>query len=54
MIKDYKNFLSIIKDLKLYLVGFEKNRLIKTKKYLNNYAIKGDKCYFIIYNTIII
>lgn len=41
MIKDYINFLKIIKDLKLCMVEFEKDRIIKVKLYLNNYIVKA-------------
>lgn len=35
-IEDCEKFLNIIKDLKLYLVEFEKDGLIKAKNYLND------------------
>lgn len=56
MIKDSAKFLNIIKDLKLYLIKFKKDRSIKTTIYLNNYLIIRDKSYFItiiIYNKCI-
>lgn len=42
-IKDYKKFLNLIKDLELYLVKFEKDKLIKTKESPDNCVLRGDK-----------
>lgn len=39
IIEDYKQFLKIIKKLKLYLIEFEENNIIKTKNYFLNYKI---------------
>lgn len=51
MVKDYKKFLSIIRNLDMYLVEFEEDGLMKTKKYPNNYVMREDKYYFIIIIT---
>ncbi len=48
IIENCKKFLNIIKNLGPYLVKFEENRLLKTKKYLDNYIIGRDKHCFII------
>lgn len=48
VVKSYKKFLNIINDLKLYFVEFEKNKIIKTKNYLNDYTIRKNVYYFII------
>ena len=49
MVEDYKKFLSIKKNQKPYLIEFEEDKLIKTKKYLSDYIVEEDK-----YNLIII
>lgn len=41
----------MIKNLELYLIGFEKNRLRKNKNYINNYLFKNNICWFIIVIT---
>lgn len=51
MIEDHKKFLNTIKNLELYLVKFEKDRLIKTKKYIDDCIVERDKCYLIIVIT---
>lgn len=40
VIKDYANFLKLIKNLKPYIVEFEKEEIIKAKVYLDNYIVK--------------
>lgn len=40
--EDCKNFLQNMKELKLYIVEFERNGAIKSKIYPSNYAIKGN------------
>lgn len=42
IVEDYDKFLNIIKNLKLYLIEFEEDRLIKTKNYLDNYTVGRD------------
>lgn len=49
MVKDYQKILKIKKNLESYLVKFKKDRSIKTKNYLNNYAVGS-----IIYQLIIV
>lgn len=44
MIKDSKNFLNKIEKIKLFLVKFNKNGIIKNKTYLFDYVIKGENC----------
>lgn len=44
MVKDQEQFLKIIKKLKLYLVKFEKDSIIKNKNYLSNCKIRSNKC----------
>lgn len=51
MVKDYKKFLSTIKNLDTYLVKFEEDKLMKTKEYPDNYVVRGDKYYFVIIIT---
>lgn len=48
MVENYKKIWSIKKDLGLYLIGFDKNKSIKTKKYLDNYTIGEDKHWLLI------
>lgn len=48
VVKSYKKFLNKINDLKLYFVEFKKNKIIKTKNYLNDYTIRKNVYYFII------
>lgn len=48
MIEDYKKFLSRIKDLKPYLIEFNKDGSIKIKEYPNNYAMERDICWPVI------
>lgn len=40
-----------MKDLELYLVEFEEDKSIKTKNYLDNYAIANNICQLIIVIT---
>lgn len=42
MVEDCEKFLNTIKDLDPYLVEFEKDRSIKTKNYLDDYAMEED------------
>lgn len=42
VIKDWKEYFKIIKELKLYLVKFEINNIIKAKKKILNYIIEDD------------
>lgn len=41
----------MIKNLELYLIEFEKNRLRKNKNYINIYLVKNNICRFIIVTT---
>ena len=43
VIEDCKKFLNTIKDLEPYLVEFEEDGSIKTKKYLDNCVMGGNK-----------
>lgn len=49
--KDQNSFLTKIKKLKLYIVKFNENNIIKAKNYLINYIIKDKKRYLIIIIT---
>lgn len=40
MIKDYINFLKVLKDLKPYIIQFEKNEIMIPKIYLDNYIVE--------------
>lgn len=40
MVEDYINFLKKIKKLKLYMIKFNKNDIIKLKIYFFNYIVK--------------
>lgn len=51
MVEDYKKILSIMKDLKPYLVEFKEDRSIMTKNYLDDCTIKRDIRYSIIVIT---
>lgn len=51
MIKDCKNFLNKIKELKPYLVEFNKNNIIKDKIYPPDWAVRGKDCQLIIIIT---
>ena len=42
VVKDWKNFLQKIEELKPYIVEFEENNAIKPKVYLANYAVRGN------------
>lgn len=61
--EDYANFLKIIKNLKPYMIEFEKDRIIKTKVYPDDCIIKSqnwhpviiithDKCIFLVNNIV--
>ena len=53
IIKDYKNFSKKFEKLKLYMIEFEKDDVIKEKIYLFDYIVKGEKQWpiiIIIYN----
>lgn len=39
MVENYKRFLKIIQEFKFYIVEFNKNNIIKNKKYLIDFAI---------------
>lgn len=43
IIKDYKNFSKKFEKLKLYMIEFEKDDVIKEKIYLFDYIVKGEK-----------
>lgn len=51
MIEDCNKFLYTMKDLESYLIEFEKDRSIKTKKFPDNCTIKGDKYCLVIVIT---
>lgn len=51
IVKDCKKFLNTMKDLKLYLIKFEKDESMKTKKYLDDYIVGKEKYYPIIIIT---
>lgn len=51
MIEDYKKFLNTMKDLKVYLVEFEENELMKIKNYLLDCIIRRDIYYLVIIIT---
>lgn len=44
MMEDQNNFLSRIEDLKLYMVRFEKNSIMKPKIYSFDCAVGGNNC----------
>lgn len=46
--QDWEWFLRTIKELKSYLIEFEKDSIIKTKNYLANYKIESNKYWPII------
>lgn len=48
---DYKNYFTKIEELKLYVVKFEENDIIKPKIYLFNSTIGGNKWWLIIIIT---
>lgn len=48
VVENCKKFLNIMKDLEPYLVKFEEDRSMKTKKYLDNCAIGKYKGCFVI------
>lgn len=49
VVENREKFLNTMKDLEPYLVTFEKDRLMKTKKYLDNCAIGRDvRCLVIV------
>lgn len=41
LVKDYKNFLTKMEELKSYVVEFEENSIMKPKTYLFDYAVLG-------------
>lgn len=43
IMRDYKNYFTKIEELKLYVVKFEENDIIKPKIYLFNSTIGGNK-----------
>ena len=43
MIEDQERFLKIMKELELYLIEFEEDSTMKTKNYLSNCKVGGDK-----------
>lgn len=51
MIENYANFLKAIKDLKLYIVKFKKDRIMKLKVYPNDCIVKDSNERPIIVNT---
>lgn len=52
IIKAQNNYWIRIKDLKLYIIEFEENNIIKPKIYLFNYIVKTNNCLSIIVITI--
>ena len=42
--KKFKKFLNKIKKLKLYLIKFNKNSIIKNKIYLLDYIVRDKNC----------
>lgn len=40
-VKNFANFLKVLKDLKSYIFEFEKDRTIKTKMYLDDCIIES-------------
>lgn len=48
MVKNYKRFLNKIKDLKPYLLKFNKDDIIKNKMWLFDYIIKSNDCWLVI------
>lgn len=51
VVKDCRNFLIKIEKLKLYIVKFEENGIMKSKAYLFNCTIRRNKHQFIIVIT---
>ena len=43
MVKDCKKILNTIKDLEPYFVEFKEDGSMKTKEYLDDYVVRGDK-----------
>ena len=43
IVEDCKNFLKKLEELKLYMVEFEEDSIIKPKIYLTNCVINGDE-----------
>lgn len=43
MVKDWNCFLTKIKELKLYIIEFNENSVMKAKDYLVNYTIEMEK-----------
>ena len=41
MVEDYTNFLKVMKNLKLYMVKFKQDEIIKLKIYSDNYIVKS-------------
>lgn len=55
MVKDYQNFLNLMKELKTYFIKFNKDGIIKSKVYLFNCAVKNanwQPVIIIIYNKV--
>lgn len=44
IVKDCKRFMNQMKELKLYLVKFNKDGIIKNKIYQLDYTIRGEDC----------
>ena len=44
IVEDCKRFLNKIKELKLYLVKFNENDVMKNKMYLPNCVVRGENC----------
>lgn len=44
MVENWNHFLTQIEELKLYIVEFDKNGVIKAKKYPINYIVGDCEC----------